>query len=133
VRLKAPAALGGRRYNGGVGYVLLALAVLAVVWGWYEAGAGRRLLLAAALFAVLVLMHTRGVVLLRLGQPWLSLAAAGVACACFLSWCSIVRPHQVRERRREQGLCVGCGYDPSGNAGDVCPECRLAAPPAGRF
>ena len=111
-----------------MGYVLLALAVLAVVWGCYEAGAGRRLLVAALMFVVLVLMHAGGMLLLRLGQPWLALAAAGVACAFVLLWCWIVRPHQVRERWRERGLCAGCGYDPRGNAGGVCPECGEAEP-----
>ena len=109
-----------------MGYALLALAVLAVVWGWYEAGAGRRLLVAAGLFVVLVLMHAGGMHLVRLGQPWQSLAAVGVACAFVFLWCWIVRPHQICERRRERGLCAGCGYDPRGNAGGVCPECGEA-------
>jgi predicted RNA-binding Zn-ribbon protein involved in translation (DUF1610 family) len=40
-----------------------------------------------------------------------------------LTWLWIVRPHQLREKRRDQGLCVSCGYDPRGNVTDVCPEC----------
>ena len=28
-----------------------------------------------------------------------------------------------RRRRREKGLCAGCGYDLTGNVSGVCPEC----------
>jgi predicted amidophosphoribosyltransferase len=28
-----------------------------------------------------------------------------------------------RESRRENGLCVECGYDLTGNRSGICPEC----------
>lgn len=37
--------------------------------------------------------------------------------------------HQVRSRRREQGLCVKCAYDLQGSPG-ACPECGHAMEPA---
>ncbi len=30
---------------------------------------------------------------------------------------------RLRRRRRMKGLCMTCGYDIRGNAGDICPEC----------
>jgi hypothetical protein len=59
----------------------------------------------------------------RLPILWLCLANVGLVGATVLAWIWIVRPHQLREKRRDQGLCVSCGYDPSGNVSDVCPEC----------
>ena len=32
-----------------------------------------------------------------------------------------------RDRRRQPGLCVKCGYDLRGNASGVCPECGSEA------
>ena len=35
------------------------------------------------------------------------------------------------KRRRAMGICVGCGYDLTGNVSGVCPECGRAATPRG--
>jgi hypothetical protein len=32
-------------------------------------------------------------------------------------------PAEERRERRGKGLCAGCGYDLTGNASGVCPEC----------
>jgi hypothetical protein len=111
-----------------VHYAILALAVLAVVWGWYEAGAVRRLLLSAVIFVGVILLDAGITSLVRLGQPWLSLAATAAACVGLAAWSWILRPHEVRERRREHGVCVGCGYDLTGNVSGVCPECGEERP-----
>ncbi len=34
-----------------------------------------------------------------------------------------------RRRRRKRGLCVGCGYDLTGNITGVCPECGVPIDP----
>jgi hypothetical protein len=37
-----------------------------------------------------------------------------------------------RLRRRQRGLCVGCGYDLTGNVSGACPECGQEAPNKGK-
>lgn len=34
--------------------------------------------------------------------------------------------HSLRERRRNDGLCMECGYNLTGNVSGVCPECGAA-------
>ncbi len=53
---------------------------------------------------------------------------AWVPCAIFGSYpfYSLVRsPARRRRRRREQGLCLDCGYDLTGNVTGVCSECGV--------
>lgn len=35
----------------------------------------------------------------------------------------LLRPRYTLWRRRRRGLCLGCGYDLTGNVSGVCPEC----------
>jgi hypothetical protein len=37
--------------------------------------------------------------------------------------CALIRGPLRRRRRRKRGLCVGCGYDLTGNVSGICPEC----------
>lgn len=68
-----------------------------------------------------------GPLLSRLPILWLWLIALGLLGANVLAWYWIVRPHQIREARLDDGLCANCGYDPRGNVSDVCPECGEVA------
>ena len=56
------------------------------------------------------------------GLPVMPAVAAPTVIAAFL-WYRWDRPHELRRRRRAMGLCVGCGYDLTGNVSGVCPEC----------
>jgi len=43
-----------------------------------------------------------------------------------LLWCGLLLSWVVHERRRTRGkrsLCIGCGYDLTGNESGICPEC----------
>ena len=88
----------------------------------------RRQLLVASLaaavgvgcFVLMLVTHYR--------QPWFSIAVLGTVGAAGLDWYCIIRPHQLYEKRLYGGLCVGCGYDLTGNASGVCPECGSNEP-----
>ncbi len=58
--------------------------------------------------------------------PWRSLVSAlwGLtgALALYPAWALMFGPVR-RWRRRRRGLCVGCGYNLTGNVSGVCPEC----------
>ena len=55
----------------------------------------------------------------RLSVPlWIPVTVFAM-CPLFV----IVRGPLRRRRRRKRGLCVGCGYDLTGNVSGVCPEC----------
>ena len=64
-----------------------------------------------------------GPLLYRLPKIWVLLILLGLIVLHVLAWYWIVRPHQLREARLDDGLCANCGYDPRGDLSAVCPEC----------
>jgi hypothetical protein len=83
----------------------------------------RQFLLALFALAFFIAACVWGPAVARLPILWLCLANVGLVGAIMLVWCVVARPDEVRAKRRDQGLCVTCGYDPRGNITDVCPEC----------
>ena len=66
------------------------------------------------------------VVLLRVGVPWPVAVPVPIGLA-MLAWFRWDRPFEVRQEWKAKGLCVGCGYDLTGNVSGVCPECGQAS------
>ena len=60
--------------------------------------------------------------LLFLGGATL-LFATIVALGSALVWYCCDRPHVIGQARRAKGPCPHCGYNLTGGAGRVCPEC----------
>lgn len=46
-----------------------------------------------------------------------------VAFGSLLVPCLMVKPSLRRRKRRMNGLCIKCGYNLTGNASGICPEC----------
>ena len=62
----------------------------------------------------------------RLGlTAWMSLLCGGIAAGTYRR-----EREALREHRRENGLCLGCGYDLRATAG-WCPECGAMEAPGG--
>ena len=84
-------------------------------------GWGRALpwVILCALVVVLVLLD-----LLPPGSLYI-LAVVPVAAL----WWRRIRDRNVRERRRREHRCLGCGYDLTGNESGRCPECGTHTEP----
>jgi hypothetical protein len=65
----------------------------------------------------------------RFAQPWLSLAALGTVGAYALARYRVIQPLLARQQREENGLCVRCGYDLTGNVSGVCPNAEEPCDP----
>ena len=61
----------------------------------------------------------------RTARPAYLLYAGLLVCTACLLGLSAVRHRRqsARADRAARGLCVGCGYDLTGNVSGVCPEC----------
>jgi hypothetical protein len=64
-----------------------------------------------------------GVVVVLAGVLRLSDAIARGTGLSAWGWLGRVRRAELLEHRRHQGQCPRCGYDLTGNASGVCPEC----------
>ncbi len=88
-----------------------------------------RLLLVVALF-VMVTVATVGYVYawftypgVGLFHPWVAVASYGAFLFLGFGRLPALLRRYRREQRREDGLCVDCGYDLTGNVTGVCSEC----------
>jgi hypothetical protein len=77
---------------------------------------------APATFTFCVAAYVAKMAAVAHGLPrWVGvLLLLGVAVAA-IYW--LHRPVEIVRERRAKGLCVGCGYDLTGNVSGVCPEC----------
>ena len=60
---------------------------------------------------------------IHLLPPWRWPVTTAVVMSGLWFWYRLERPSECAASRKAKGLCVGCGYDLTGNVSGVCPEC----------
>ena len=108
------------------GWVFLYVERLGSWWfvGSWGAGLRGRRLLGWILSGTMINAAFDGAVLLGLMHGWIPMAIVTASVAMFIVALHVVgRRDSLKARFSSNAICLGCGYDLTGNLSGRCPEC----------